>query len=318
MRLTFGSEGHTNNTRIWVDGQTPLFQGQPVRSAGGPVAPRFQQDHVFSHGGIEVLQRLRLVEGVNTAELDTVQIQYRLRNVSGRSHEVGIRIMIDTLIGSNDGVPFIVPGHAGLVDRTLVVQRDQMPEFIQALERPDFSNPGTVISMTLRGSDAVPPDRMVLSHWPGSDANWDYAVTDIGSDSAVGLYYNAKPLPPGHMRPVVVYYGLGGLSSTSSGNTRMSLIAPKVLQVGQEGTVVVLVREPTAGQQVTLSVQPPLMLAYGHPPTKDVRVGGPSDYCELAWRIQALDANVEAARVEARVEGTDCSETTHIAPVARR
>ncbi len=31
------------------------------------------------------------------------------------------RLMLDTYIGNNDGVPFIVPGHDGLVDRRLVV-----------------------------------------------------------------------------------------------------------------------------------------------------------------------------------------------------
>jgi hypothetical protein len=267
---------------------------------------------------VEVVQQLRIVEGMHTGEWDTVQIQYWLTNRTTRSREVGIRIMLDTYIGNNDGVPFIVPGRDGLVDRQLVVDRPQMPEFIQALERPDFIQPGLVVSLTLRGNDSIPPDRLVLSRWPGSGAEWDYVIADIGHDSAVGLYYRPHALAPGERRPVILHYGLGGLSSASSGNTRLALILPKVLPVGQEGTVVVLVRDPQPGQQVSLTVQPPLALAYGQTPLKPVRCGGPASYCELAWRVQALDAHLEAARVQARLEPAAVLEQTMIAIVPKR
>ena len=37
--------------------------------------------------------------------MDGVQVTYKLKNTGTTSREVGLRVMIDSLIGGNDGVP---------------------------------------------------------------------------------------------------------------------------------------------------------------------------------------------------------------------
>ena len=62
--------------------------------------------------------------------------------------------MLDTFIGANDGVPFAVPGSEGkpdrLVDTMEIFEQKDIPDYIQALERPDLNNPGTVAHCGLK------------------------------------------------------------------------------------------------------------------------------------------------------------------------
>ena len=41
---------------------------------------------------------------------DTCLVRYRIHNKDGRPHTVGLRFLLDTFVGDNDGVPFLLPG----------------------------------------------------------------------------------------------------------------------------------------------------------------------------------------------------------------
>ena len=90
-------------------------------------------------------------------------VRYVLHNQDAVAHNAGMCIMIDTMIGNNDGVPFTVPG-LGLVDTFADFPAAKIPDFIQALEKKDFGDPGTVAHLTLKlGPKFEIPDR-VLRH----------------------------------------------------------------------------------------------------------------------------------------------------------
>src|SRR5204863_292890 len=63
---------------------------------------------------VEVTQTVEVVPGEQSARLDTALIRYTLTNLGKTPHTVGIRFLLDTYIGENDGVPFTIPGRAGL------------------------------------------------------------------------------------------------------------------------------------------------------------------------------------------------------------
>ena len=48
--------------------------------------------------------------GEQSRRLDTCLVRYVIENTDVRSHRVGLRFMLDTFIGANDGVPFTIPG----------------------------------------------------------------------------------------------------------------------------------------------------------------------------------------------------------------
>jgi hypothetical protein len=303
--LTFDFAGATSNTRIWIDGDTPIYGGSTFLGFGfadfveAPHAVDGRVISIWEQEGIRVEQVLSYVRGSTTERVDTMQIEYVLSNQSARTREVGLRIMQDTLIGDNDGVPFVVPGREGITSHAIDLRGSAIPDFVQALERPNLADPGVIVNLTLRGADATPPDRLVISAWCEENAGWDYyaglggeghPLGRCGSaggtpDSAVALYFDPQPLAPDEQRTIVTYYGLGGISSTESGNTGLSLTFNRSVQQGDSFWVTALVLQPQAGQHVQLALPAGLALAPGHAADQTVVAGG--DFTQVSWLVEA-------------------------------
>src|SRR5262249_8610896 len=123
--------------------------------------------------------------------LDTCVVRYKIENRDARPHKVGLRILIDTFIGENDGVPFVIPGSPGLVSTSLEMRGNEVPDFIQAQENPSLTDPGTIAQMKLRlGGRIEAPGRVVLTRLPDRDPGrtsklWNYhvSVVPMGDDS---------------------------------------------------------------------------------------------------------------------------------------
>ena len=60
-------------------------------------------------------------------------MRYRLDNQDTHEHTVGLRFLLDTYIGGNDGVPFLIPGQRELCSSAL--------DFRPPTPIPDFSRP---------------------------------------------------------------------------------------------------------------------------------------------------------------------------------
>lgn len=303
--LTFDFAGATSNTRIWIDGDTPIYGGSTFLGFGfsdlvdGPDETNGRITSAWEQDGIRVEQVLSYVQGSTTQRVDTMQIKYVLSNNGSRARQVGLRIMLDTLIGDNDGVPFVVPGRQGITSRAIDLRGGDIPDFVQALERPNLADPGVIVNLTLRGADATPPDRLVISAWCSENAEWDY-YRGLGGDghpldrcgqagqtpdSAVALYFNPQSLAPGEQRTIITYYGLGGISSTASGNAGLSLTFNRSVQQGDSFWVTALVLQPQAGQHVQLALPAGLAFAPGQSADQPVVAGG--DFTQVSWLVEA-------------------------------
>jgi len=302
--LTFDVAGGTNDTRVWIEG-APLaygeggFQQSPQESNGQTTA-------LWIRDAVAVTQTLAYVYGTNTGRVDTVQIKYTLTNQASVTKTVGLRLMLDTLIGDNDGVPFVVPGREGIVDRAVDLRGDAVPDFVQALEFPNLAEPGVIVHLTLQGADATRPDRLVISAWCEGNGTWDYypalggdghTLTRCGlanntPDSAIGLYFDPQPLGPGASRTLITYYGLGGISSTESGNATLSLLFNRQVNQGAEFWITALVGMPQAGQRVRLELPDGLVLSDDMVAEQSVTAGG--DFTQLSWRVKAEKAMTDA------------------------
>jgi predicted secreted protein len=198
--------------------------------------------------------------GALQRNLDAVLVRWVIRNQGRAAQPVGLRTMIDTLIGGNDGVPFTIPGRAGLVDTHEDFRKaDDVPDFIQALERPNLNNPGTVAHMTLKvGSEIEPPSRATLTAWKArggisalaGSLQWEIPVTNIGSDSAVVLYWPEKMLAANETRTIGFAYGLGNVSS----NDKLGLTLGGSFEPGQLFTATAYVENPVPGQTLRLEL----------------------------------------------------------------
>jgi hypothetical protein len=97
-------------------------------------------------------------------------VRYKIENKSNREQSVGLRFLLDTFIGANDGVPFIIPGDPKLCETQMKfssAQAPAVPDYIYAVENKDPNNRGTVAQVQFRLSKALEaPSRVQLSGWP--------------------------------------------------------------------------------------------------------------------------------------------------------
>ncbi len=294
-RLTYQEPGTTNNTVVKLDGEEWIFGERPFREvdgrSDGDWPGRWQDGQrdvrlpataystegrrstwVYDAVRVEVTQTVEIVRGLQSNLLDTCLVRYRLHNNDNRPHRVGIRFLLDTYIGGNDGVPFLVPGASALCSTSLDFSRNQVPNFIQALENEDLAHPGTIAQVGFRvGGGLEAPERVTLSAWPSPQLRlkgfddrckqektlWDVPVLKIHTlepgDSAVTMYWNEKELRPGQTREVGFSYGLGNVSG-GEGRGKLALTVGGSFAPRGEFTVTAYVSNPVPRQTVTLTV----------------------------------------------------------------
>jgi hypothetical protein len=285
-RLTYEEHGRSNNTVLRIDGQEFIF-GQPPgnwidmqaklqgETAGYPRDGLASVWQVPS-SKIRVTQEVEIVPGAQSRRLDTCLVRYVLENRDSKAHNVGIRFMLDTFIGANDGVPFTIPGASGLCDTKAEFKTpEEVPDFIQALEHDDPRDPGTVAYLQFRiGKNVESPSRVTLGGWPNPElqhigirgaraqlTGWNVPYVSIkervgnrvANDSAVTIYWNERELPPNETRTVGFTYGLGNVDTTESGGHLLLTVGGRLVRNG-EFTLTAVVHDPQPGEKLTLDL----------------------------------------------------------------
>jgi hypothetical protein len=292
-RLTFEEQGLTNNTVVKLDGNEWIFGDRPFREMDGTYKedwpgrwlgkhdePMAQNPYsiegrrsVWSYDGqkVEITQMVEIVRGTQSNLLDTCLVRYRIQNNDQVPHNVGLRFLLDTFIGSNDGVPFLIPGSSTLCNTQMVfTDPNKIPDFIQACEKSDLSNPGTIAQVGLHVSNKLEsPTRVTLGAWPNplletldircqqEKTKWEVPVLNIKTlppgDSAVTLYWDPIQLGPNQFREVGFSYGLGNVSA-GEGSGKLALTVGGSFIPRGEFTVTAYVSNPIPGQTVTLKL----------------------------------------------------------------
>jgi hypothetical protein len=323
-QLTYSPNGATSNAVVMVDGRTGELggSGAPERITELPAGPDGSPGvrSVWSVGKVEFAQTYELVPskqpvvigpGVPKRLVDTLLIRYTITNRDSRAHRAGLRTMVDTLIGNNDGVPFTVPGLPGLVDtcRDFPTPKS-VPDFIQALEVPNLSNPGTVATMTLKlGGKLDPPSRVILTCWLNVfNFRWNEPVVPIAGDSAVVIYWKEKSIPAGKKRAFGFAYGLGSVEAGKTG--RLGVTLGGSFDPGQVFTITAYATHPAAGQTLTLELPAGLERVEGAQ-TQPVRGGGGT--AVVTWKAKVLNTG----EFPLRVRSSTGAAVTKIISIAR-
>jgi len=321
-RLTFEEKGFTNNVCVKLDGNEWLFGERPFRLTDGRTTGDWpgrwkERDISLPQGAIgrksiwiydtqqvQITQTVQLINGPQTGVSDTCFVHYRIDNLDRFPHRVGLRFLLDTFIGENDGVPFLIPGEKQLCSTSRVFGRpEEVPTFLQALEHENLERPGTIAMLQLKlGGSLEPPTRVTLGAWPNptlasrdprckqEKTLWDVPVFDIHTlspaDSCVTIYWDEKLMPPGGGREMGFTYGLGSVAGRE-GKGRLALTVGGSFAPGGEMTVTAYVNNPTKGQTVKLELPDGFELAGGAAEQTVPPPGPASRNSPVTWKVKA-------------------------------
>ncbi|PFP29479.1 hypothetical protein COJ96_10030 [Bacillus sp. AFS073361] len=207
----------TSFTTLKVDGNTLIYGNQPDgQFTQAPVNNdgNTKNESVWKTGDIAVKQVLQAGINPATGLPDALQIRYIITNTGTENHDVGLRMMLDTMVDGNDQAPFKVPGNGEV--ESINYEKDysgsSVPAFWQAFN--NFNNPDISAQYSMSGRDATAPDRFAITNWGRiSGTEWDYTVTPgmRTGDSAVGMWWEPKTLAPGEQKIITTYYGRPGV-----------------------------------------------------------------------------------------------------------
>ncbi len=189
---------------------------------------------------VEIAQKLEMTDNVTSSDLGNVKISYTIKNTGTSTKTVGSRILMDTMLGDNDGSKVSLDGKTEISYET-EVSGDQIPVYWRSVD--SATSPKIVSYGFLKGWGNNEPDRMIIAHWNAlSLSKWDYTINpsrNIGStlndyqsaDSAVALYWEPRAIEPGETVQVETYYGLGNISSNDGSTFNLNVMAPSKLTI---------------------------------------------------------------------------------------
>jgi hypothetical protein len=353
-KLIFDQFGHTNHTAVMIDNVVlPFFHpiyGRVVKNldSDGKVdaisSDKLKGDNKTEAGklsnngpyivqwesrGVLFEQRVDREAGLVSRKMDTLRIRYTLTNIDTRPHKAGMRLMIDTYIGSNDGVPFFIPGQKKVIDKPVEIPKKDVPDYILALERNDLGDPTmTVVQIGLtppQGSATERPDAIAITQWPGIpayaalnptnpfaavewlDNKWHWPLAkSFNGDSAIVLAYLPATIAPGKQRVFEYTYGLGSLSGQ---NPELNLAAYGPFVPGKPFRVSAFVKNPKPGQTVTLDLPDGLSLDKEDPQVKPVEIQAGVTITKVDWLVTPSDEFGGKAKLTATLSGAAKPET---------
>jgi hypothetical protein len=316
-RLTYRENGASNNVCIRVEGHDYFYGKVPGERLGR--AELNNKNHAWKTGwqfreeGVQVTQLVQIVPGAQSGQLDTCLVRYTVVNKSSVPRKVGLRVLLDTYIGSNDGVPFTIEGRSGLLTTPEVFENDKVPAFIQALERPDPKDPGTVAMLGLKGIevpkvDLEPITKVLICPWESDAVGWDVAISEENhnkkiDDSCVVLYWAEREMKAGAVRDMAFTYGLNAISAPE-GSGNMALTVGGSFVADNDFTATVYIKNPKDGQTVTLVLPEGLSFAAGQSAQQAVPpVHGQDDYSQVSWRVHSSKPGKFNLRATSGVSG---------------
>lgn len=241
----------TSYTTIRVNGENFVFGKATAKRSGAGlpggeviVPPKVDNNRIImqcKYGAVTAEQILDITSSPTTGAKDTARIKYVIRNTGNVPAEVGLRAVLDTMVGSNDGAPFRLGSQEITYEHS--ANAGEYPDFWQAFD--SLEHPSVIAQGTLKGGDVTPPDQFIIADWGKmADHAWDLPIQpgnpfirqgEDELDSAVALFWFPRKIDPGKEFSIVIYYGLGGVTF-APGNTFLGISAPAEVQYSGENS----------------------------------------------------------------------------------
>ncbi|HPB30493.1 MAG TPA: VCBS repeat-containing protein, partial [Candidatus Sumerlaeota bacterium] len=241
-RLIFGHPfpGTSYSTvRITRDGVTRDFAN--LGQAFGPILKPMQVNDITNattgtwlvDNVLEVTQNIEIVNYIGASgNPDMFRVRYTFRNMSiDDPIDVGLRIMMDTLLAERDNAPFVINGEQVRNER--LYQGESLPDDYRVLDNLEF--PTLQALGVLKHPALSPPSRFITAWWPDAfDSLYDYDAkgtffSGTGAptqDSAVVLFWDTQTLQPGQSVVCSTAYGFLRADTIPESGVPHSLTAP--------------------------------------------------------------------------------------------
>ena len=85
------------------------------------------------YNDVSITLNYSLITNQYTGREDVAEFSYNVKNIGTSSHDVGVRIMFDTMLGGNDASPFRIP-NVGDTSSETDLTGDDVPEFWQSFD----------------------------------------------------------------------------------------------------------------------------------------------------------------------------------------
>lgn len=307
-----------------VDQETSnTYQNQALGEVIDPmqVVSETRMVGTWAFGGIEWTGSLELVRGLSTGQYDNVAIEWRARNTDSSPHEVGLRLILDTMIAGNDGAPFFI-SNVGGIDTEFEMLGDSIPQAIQVRDQLDEPTL-TAELQTIRDNNVEPLDKLQLTEWSSINDNTgalDYDDFSAGrsiNDSALHLRWAPRTLAPDGELVFRAIYGLGEAEIIVEGDVELSLTGPAELAIEDSlytpnpfqvlSTVRNVGSSNLTNVNVELSLPNGLTLAQGENPVSYEMVEA-DDILNPAWQVQANGAQTGSLQYEVTITADELPE----------
>ena len=227
-RMLYGYSGNsTSYTTVRVDDSSYEFTSEKNEFNSE------DKNNISSavYSDVDVKQVLSIVKNPATGKEDLIEIKYIVTNNSDTEKNVGLRIMMDTMLGGNDNAPFRVPQYGSITTETEYTGED-IPQFWQAFD--DLTSPSVIAQGRLFETEEGRPDKVQFCNWRSiHGVNWDYHTTEGrgNGDSAVAMTWNETALAPNESREYVTSYGLSEFTEDMSLPLGLSVYSDSELSV---------------------------------------------------------------------------------------
>ena len=313
-------------TTVKVDGGLYIYN--PTTQYPMPNASDLSNTSEYTVKNMSVKQIVSIVANTSTQRSDIVQIKYIVKNTDTKSHDLGLRIMMDTMLGNNDAAPFRIPG-IGAVTTELELKGDNIPQYWQAFD--SLTNPSVISQGTLTYDGDKKPDKVQFTNWGRAYYNAWLDSVNTGSsngDSAVSVYWNPNVIVPGETREYVTYYGLSEFQQDLTGSLAVSLTGANNITVENNSynpnpfTVTTYVSNTGNGTannvKANIILPSGLKLAEGETAEKNIGSLASRQEQQVSWNVEiepsAVDRNLSYS-VTVSADGIDSktlSRSIHI------
>src|SRR3989339_937187 len=312
-KLLFHNENNqTSYTTFDIDNSKYIFQGNWIDSSG----PSFILSQKMWEKKLVINQIISIINGSTTGKEDTLKIEYRVRNLDSKPHKIGLRVLLDTYLGNNDGAPFSIPGFGFVTTDTSLVG-SQIPDYWYVFD--SISKPSVSAMCMLKLPDYIEPSEIVFSNWQRlNNAEWSINLEQgrkftsflAGQDSACAIYWNPSIVNPGQEQKYAVTYGIYKATIKLGDAINVALGCPERVRENMPFTVSCDIENksgeyPLDSVEVTLELPPGVILddSQRDSLTKTVTKLDPKGITKASWNLRLSGVNLEKAKFSVKVKG---------------